>query len=439
MSPVWPPRRRRGSDPDVAVVRGVWRRLALLTIGCLIALVVVMLGVVFVTTRAALEQSLHDTLQARADANLGHLVEATRSGSDGTEPIQDALDSELTTGGIFLVVTDSHLRVVGGSASAFHGALPDPGTARVALAGRTRMFSQRNGPGGERYLLLSVPLGEQGSPSGLVQLGTSMHQYNQSVDDVLRQLLLVSALGLAAAAAITLVVVSRALLPIRRSLRRQRDFVADAAHELRTPVAILRTAAELGLESNDQEEQQGALEQALAEGMHLTRLVDDLSLLAHADSGVLSMEREPIDLASLVREAVSGVELLAEERGVGMRVEAPAALPFIGDWVRLRQLVLILLDNALKHTPDNGAIGIRLARQGNRLVLQVQDSGPGIDAADLGHLFDRFYRGARDRRIEGGGLGLAIGRWITEAHGGQIRAGNVVPHGALFTVTLPSP
>jgi signal transduction histidine kinase len=422
-------------------MRRVAWRLAALTTGSLVALVVAMLAIVYFTTQSAMQQSLHDTLTARATAVLPTLLEYTKKGDSENEndKLQETVSSELTSGGVLITTANTRLQVTGGSSKIFAGKLPDIAAARKVLSTRKPEWSTHTVPGNERYLLYTVPLQEDNRAMGVAQLAISLRQYDQSVADVLRELLLVSALGILASAAITLVVVNRAMFPIRRSMRRQRDFVSDAAHELRTPVAILRTASELGLESGNVTEQQSALEQAMAESVHLARLVDDLSLLAHADSGVLSLDRQSIDLARLAREAVQGVDLLAEERGVHMTVEAPQSLQFFGDWDRIRQLLLILLDNALKHTPDGGTIVVRLDRHGNRLVMQVQDSGAGIDPSDIPHLFDRFYRGTRDRGIEGGGLGLAIGQWIAQAHGGQIKAGNVTPHGAIFTVTLPSP
>nr|MDQ2831740.1 ATP-binding protein [Chloroflexota bacterium] len=178
-------------------------------------------------------------------------------------------------------------------------------------------------------------------------------------------------------------------------------------------------------------------EQNLAQNAHVTRLVGALSLLARADSGAVPLERRSVDLARVATEAADSVAFLAEYRRVGLRVEARAGSWVRGDAGRLRQLLLILLDNALTHTPDGGTIAIRVGGQGGRVYLRVQDTGPGIAAADLPHLFDRFYRADRARGGEGAGLGLAIGRWIAEAHGGRIVAANAPEGGALFSVTLP--
>jgi len=396
-----------------------------------------MLAIVFVTTRTAMQQSLRDTLATRALIDAPQLAEVVEPSSEAHERFVETAENELTLGGVFITVANTKLRILAGATALFDGKLPDPAAARTVLTNHMDSYTTRSGPGEEHYLILTTPLIDERETVGIAQYGVSMRQYDDSVSDVLRQLLMASAVGLLASAAITLVVVNRALQPIRRAIRRQRDFVADAAHELRTPVAILRTAAELGLESADEDEQQSSLEQALAESVHLARLVDDLSLLANADSGAMSLEPAPLDLADLVRVAVSGIELLAEEREVSLIVEAPDTLPFTGDWVRLRQLLLILMDNALKHTPGGGAIHVRLSRSGNRVTLQVEDTGPGIDPKDLPQLFERFYRSTHDRGLVGGGLGLAIGRWIAEAHGGHIKAANAAPQGAIFTVTLP--
>jgi signal transduction histidine kinase len=176
----------------------------------------------------------------------------------------------------------------------------------------------------------------------------------------------------------------------------------------------------------------------LAQNNHLTRLVDDLSLLARADSNAVTIQRSQVDLSSLVSGITEEIMPLAEEQGVRLETQADGQLAVIGDIVRLRQLLLILLDNALKHTPAGGTVRVTLQSRGSRADLRVVDSGPGIEPADLPHIFDRFYRADKARAGEGTGLGLAIGRWIVESHGGTIAASNAERRGAMFTVTLPT-
>jgi signal transduction histidine kinase len=220
-------------------------------------------------------------------------------------------------------------------------------------------------------------------------------------------------------------------------MQRQRDFVADAAHELRTPLAIMRTVGEVGMADSSTDELQATIEQMLGENHHLTRLVEDLSLLARTDSNAVSIERRPVDLSALVLETAAELRPLAEAQGVTLDTDVGGSVWALGDILRLRQLLLILLDNALKHTPSGGTVAIHLSSRGGRARLQVSDSGPGIPPADLSRIFERFYRSDQSRTGEGSGLGLAIGKWIAEAHGGHIQAANAAPHGAIFTATLP--
>ena len=279
--------------------------------------------------------------------------------------------------------------------------------------------------------------GIDGDIVAVLQTSISETQYKHSLSSLLNILLAVSGVGILLSAGISVLLARRALRPVRVAMRRQRDFVADAAHELRTPLAIMRTAAELGLTDESPSEQQRALEQTLAQNNHLTRLVESLSLLARADSGALSIQRAPVDLTRLVEESAEAVEMLAEEREITLNASSQPGIVVSGDEGRLRQLMLILLDNALKYTPSGGHVVVSAETQGGMARVEVRDTGIGIDAADLPHVFDRFYRADRARTGEGTGLGLAIGRWIAEVHGGRITAANVPGGGAVFTVTLP--
>lgn len=290
---------------------------------------------------------------------------------------------------------------------------------------------------GESYLLYTAPLVVNGNVIGAVQTSISEHQYLQLMDGLLQTLIIVALLGLLGSAGISVALAGRALRPIRLAMQRQRDFVADAAHELRTPLAIQRTVAEIETPDPTIEDLQATVAQMLGENRHLTRLVEDLSLLARTDTDALRIERDPVDLSTLLTTTSEEIAFLAADKGIALGADIRDGVTVSGDLLRLRQLVLILLDNAMKHTPNGGSISVRLATEGGRAALRVADSGPGIPARDLNRVFDRFYRADEAREGEGTGLGLAIARWIVEAHGGQISAGNVSPHGAVFTVTLP--
>jgi len=437
-------------DVDAAITRRVGWRLAALTVGLLCALLLVLGLTIYLSTQNVLLGSLEQTVQGHAN---GFIEKATApgpgpgrggdGGPGGSRPPArppDGAGRRDFGDGVFTTVADGSLRVLY-SAPSFTTPLPDPAAARAALAGRlSSPWSMQQVDGRGPYLIYTVrgPVRYKNAVvTGVVQARISERQYLDSLHNLLIILLAVSGAGLLASALISVVLAGRALQPIRTALRRQRDFVADAAHELRTPLAIMRGASELGLSAGPGDEQGAALEQVLAQNAHLTRLVEDLSTLARADSGAVSLERAPVDLSRLVAETIEGVEVLAEDRGVRLAVEAPEAVRVVGDAVRLRQVLLILLDNALKHTPDDGFITVRVAREGGQARLQVRDSGPGITPEDLPRLFERFYRADKARTGEGSGLGLAIGRWIAETHGGHIAAANSPGRGALFTVTLP--
>ncbi len=236
----------------------------------------------------------------------------------------------------------------------------------------------------------------------------------------------------------------RALVPIRESLanqrtalRRQRDFAADASHELRTPLTVIRSSIDhlLRHRSEPVELVGSALEDIGAEVQQMTAIVEDLLLLARSDSGAVALERVPVDLGDIAVAGASALSKPATERGVRVEVDAQPAV-IVGDPARFRQLVMILVDNAIRHSPAGGRVGVAVRVDTVGLSLIVDDDGPGIRPDDLPHLFERFYR-APGAPGGGTGLGLAIAKWITERHGGRIDVVNRAEGGARFKVQLP--
>jgi signal transduction histidine kinase len=242
-------------------------------------------------------------------------------------------------------------------------------------------------------------------------------------------------LVLAAALGFGYVYAGRALVPIRESLRRQREFAADASHELRTPLTITRAAiAELRRGRADPAIVDRALDDLDAGTARIEHLVGDLLLLARTDAEAVDLEPVPTDLANLAAEATESLEPVAAARGIRLVLDVEPS-PLAGDETRLRQLVAILVDNAIRHTPDHGRV-IVAVRPGAQ--LSVEDEGRGLHAADVEHVFERFWR-APDAPAGGTGLGLAIARWIVEHHRGTISAGNrPAARGARFVVRLPA-
>jgi signal transduction histidine kinase len=237
----------------------------------------------------------------------------------------------------------------------------------------------------------------------------------------------------------------RALVPIRVSLeaqrealRRQREFAADASHELRTPLTVIRSSVEHLARHPDKRvgEQREALDDIETEVSNLASLVDDLLLLARSDSGAVALDRMPLDLGDVAFEAAGALGRMAEGRGVHVEVD-PEPTMLQGDPARLRQLVTILVDNAIRHSPRDGRVRVVVRSAGGTASVEVTDEGPGLRDEDMPHVFDRFWR-APGAPTGGTGLGLAIARWIADRHGGRIGVANRPEGGAAFRVELPT-
>lgn len=230
----------------------------------------------------------------------------------------------------------------------------------------------------------------------------------------------------------------RALVPIRDSMRRQREFAADASHELRTPLAIVRGSVEhLRRHAAQPVASVGdALDDIESETARLTALVEDLLTLARTDSGALDLARVPTDLAEVVLDASGPLAGVAQGKGVHLEVDARPC-PMDGDPGRLRQLATVLVDNAIRHAPSGSTVRVAVGPAGDGAALRVEDEGPGIRAQDLPRIFDRFWR-APDAPPGGTGLGLSIAAWVVERHGGSIVPGNRPGGGARFDVRLPA-
>jgi heavy metal sensor kinase len=241
-------------------------------------------------------------------------------------------------------------------------------------------------------------------------------------------------------------VVNDLLDRLERSFDQQRRFMADASHELRTPTAVVRSEADITLSRphRSEAEYREAIAVMQDASRRLTRIVDDLFLLARADSGHQLVRVAPLYLEEVVDDATRAVRPLADRRGVRIDVNQPDESPFRGDADLLGRLVLNLLDNAIKHSPQAGVVDVRLDRSNGEYELTVADRGAGIPP-DLQHrIFDRFYRvdSARAREEEsatsGAGLGLSIARWIAEVHGGRLDLAESRPGRTEFRLTLPA-
>lgn len=237
------------------------------------------------------------------------------------------------------------------------------------------------------------------------------------------------------------VLVRQSTAPVERSMDQMRRFMADAAHELRTPVTLLRTRAEVALGQERAAERDAATLQAVGrEAERLGVIVGDLLTLARADAGERPAIRETVYLDDQVADAVESIRAVSQRAGVALEVGTFEETSITGDPVLVRRLLLILLENAVKFTPAGGRVRLDVAtRDGQRSVV-ITDTGTGISPADLPHVFERFFRGESARRgTEGAGLGLAIARWIADLHGARIDIRSAPGVGTRVEVTFAVP
>jgi signal transduction histidine kinase len=226
------------------------------------------------------------------------------------------------------------------------------------------------------------------------------------------------------------------------SLDQQRQFMADASHELRTPLAAIRSAAGVTLQ---RERESGEYRDALAlvdeQGRRLGRLVDDMFTLARADTGHAPLKPQPFYLDELIAEIARAASQIGRRRSVAVIAEPAAETAFVGDEELIRRMLTNLVDNAVRYSPEGGAVRIAMVCDADCSRIAVTDKGPGIAPDTQSHIFDRFYRGDKARTHgvsdEGAGLGLAIARWVAEAHGGRLALEQSDAGGSTFVVTLP--
>jgi signal transduction histidine kinase len=221
------------------------------------------------------------------------------------------------------------------------------------------------------------------------------------------------------------------------ALQAQRQFMADASHELRTPVSIVRTTAQVALARHERtpDEYREALSIVAEQTARLTRLVDAMFLLARAGAQGIPVAREPVYVDEIVAECVRGLRVLAQDRGVTIHTTGATEVTLSGDPVLLGQMIGNVIDNAIRYTQPGGSVFIDIQHQSSAAIIAVRDTGPGILPDDHVRIFERFVR--LDRQSEGAGLGLPIARWVAEAHDGRLDLATSSSAGSTFVITLP--
>jgi two-component system sensor histidine kinase CiaH len=247
--------------------------------------------------------------------------------------------------------------------------------------------------------------------------------------------------GLLVAVAAGYYLANRALIPIRLSLEKQQQFVSDASHELRTPLSVIQAHTELLLRHPEHTIEQDSkhVSTVLQEARRMSKLVGGLLTLARSDSNQLELDMKSVEFDRIVQDNVRKMQMLAEDKGIILQMEMDSTVAMQADEERMHQLLVTLLDNAIKYTPEGGLVRVACRKLAHSVLLEVEDTGIGIAPENLPHIFDRFYRGdkARTRQEGGTGLGLAIAKWIVERHGGKIRVESKLAIGTQVFITFP--
>lgn len=232
-----------------------------------------------------------------------------------------------------------------------------------------------------------------------------------------------------------------AIRPIKEAWQKQLDFTADASHELRTPIAVVRTNLELVMDSPEEtiESQMKWLKNIEAENNRMSKLVDDLLTLSRADTNQQTLEFGTFIFEEAITEALVPIEPIANQKNIAIKTDVDSKTTFHGDRKRIKQLIVILVDNALKYTDATGTITISFTQSEKDVQLTVCDTGCGIEREDLNKIFNRFFRVNKTRTLnqDGSGLGLSIAKWIVNEHRGTIQVESTPGIGTSFTVHFP--
>ncbi len=467
--------------------RGIRLRLTLWYLLVLAVVLALFGGGVYFALRESLDDGLEVSIRSRSDALLSVIqldngnptlpesaFQATPLPDDDDDDLDDTDDEQ------FARTWDRAGNVIS-DAGGEEAEVPARRSVVLPVVGGTERWTTLPGEDADFHVLVR-PIVADGEVVGVLEVGQSHEEIDETLGALLFILIVATPITLVLAGIGGLLIAGRALEPVdtvtrlaRRisaedlsarlnldlpddelgrlartfdemiarlegAFRRQRQFTGDASHELRTPLTALKGQVEVALSRPRQPDEYRAVLSVVNEEVdRLIHLVGSLLTLARADAGEIPLAREPISLGDAVAGAVEQLEPLAEQRGISLTVEPGPETTIEVDESLLLQLLLNLLDNAIKYTPAGGTVRANWALEGESAFVTVSDTGIGIEPEHVPHVFERFYRvdKARSRSEGGTGLGLAISRWIVDAHGGEITVASTPGHGTSVTVRLP--
>ena len=466
-------------------IESVRARLTLFYVSALAAALIVVGGLIYVLLARALYNRIDDDLRDVVQIATTSLANDLAEGQD----VQDAARStaaELSSEQQMLALYDQHgtLLAEGGRDDDLQIALPPLATIPTTEALLLTVVEARDDDDRHRLALRHVTIDPAGAKY-LVVVGSSLEPTDEELESLRTILAYVGPFALAVAGIGGWFLARQSLSPVvamaeraRRigaenlserlpvanprdelgrlawtfnellgrleaSLRQQRQFMADASHELRTPVATTRTAASVTLQQphRDERDYRDALDIIERQAARLSRVVEDMFTLARADAGNYPVRMDPMYLDEVVEDVVRAARVIADTKGVAVVAAAEGSASFTGDEDLVRRMIGNLVDNAIRHAPPGSTVEVALARAAGTYAVSVTDRGPGIPEEIRAHVFERFFRAdasrARAASDGGAGLGLALTRWIASVHGGDVRLVHSSPGGTTFTAFLP--
>lgn len=403
--------------------------------------------------------------------------EATSTTDQGSTANQQTTTPDVNFGTLVRILNAQHKDVY--VSPAFRNLIVPPASVNTAFKNQT-WIATIHAHDGQSIELVSMPITSNGKVVGVVQVGQTLEPYLDTLTHILIGLLILIPVVLIIAGVGSYWLAGKAFQPIRhltsmaqeinasdlrrrvvvppakddirdlaftlngmiarleQSFEQQHRFVADASHELRTPVAAMLTMTESALESESSAEMTTTLQDMNGELQRLGLLISDLLALARSDAGQLILDNEPLRLDLLVEDVTESLITLAEDRQVHLKTQTyPVTIN--GDAGRIIQMLIALTDNAIRYTPAQGSITLSVEENAAEAQITIQDTGIGIGPEDIPHIFERFFRAdpARQRAHGGSGLGLAIVQEIIKASGGSIDIESALEQGTTFTITLP--
>ena len=283
---------------------------------------------------------------------------------------------------------------------------------------------------------------DEGNATQTVYVGKDVTAMYNGMEKATYALAFLGAIALIIATIVGHILSGKAMIPLRQAYEKQRQFAADASHELRTPLSVVMASADLL--ANDPSIESPFLKQVIEdlkdEVKKMSKLVGDLLTVARSDNNAEKIKFQKFDLSSVMQQVTRNMQMMAEKKNITIAENIPDGISYAGDEQKIKQLILIFVDNAIKYTQENGHIDVALAlERNNKVIFSVRDNGIGIAKEDQEKIFGRFYRvdKARSREMGGNGLGLAIAKDIIEVHHGQIYIESALGQGTAFTVELP--